>query len=145
MNQEMKLWVGGSVLTIVLAVVGTGVAVVGSVNTQISDVRADMRDIRVDIRDVQGHIRDVQGHVRDVQGHVQGVDEGIDAVSSGIDAVNTTLLFLTGCVVELGDRPLLITGGARGDDRLDDPPPLTARIELPQSCRTAHERALRAE
>ncbi len=138
MNQEMKLWVGGSVLTIVLAVVGTGVAVVGSVNTQISDVRADMRDIRVDIRDVQGHIRDVQGHIRDVQGHVQGVDEGIDAV-------NTTLLFLTGCVVELGNRPLLITGGVRGDDRLDDPPPLTARIELPQSCQTAHDRALRAE
>ena len=131
MNQEMKLWVGGSVLTIVLAVVGTGVAVVGSVNTQISDVRADMRDIRVDIRDVQGH--------------VQRLDQGIDAASSSIDAVNTTLLFLTGCVVELGDRPLLITGGARGDDRLDDPPPLTARIELPQSCRTAHERALRAE
>ena len=50
MGRELKLWIGASVLTVVLAVVGTGVAVatlvVGNVTTQISDVRADLRQIR---------------------------------------------------------------------------------------------------
>ena len=50
MDTEMKLWIGAAVLTVVLAVVGTGVAVatlvVDNVTTQISDVRADLRQIR---------------------------------------------------------------------------------------------------
>lgn len=151
MDQELKLWIGGAALTTVLAVVGTGVAVgvavIGSVNTQISEVRADMRDIRADMRDVRSDIQDVQDRVQGVddriQGRLQGVDDKIDAVSNGINAVNTTLLFLTGCIVELEDRPLPITGGTRGDDRTDDALRV-AQLDLPESCRTAHTRALEA-
>ena len=44
------MWIGAAVLTVVLAVVGTGVGVatlvVGNVTAQISDVRADLRQIR---------------------------------------------------------------------------------------------------
>lgn len=132
MDQELKLWIGGAVLTVVLAVVGTGVAVttlvIGNVNTQISDVRADMRQIR--------------DSVRDVRSTVQDVDDRIDATSSGINAVNTTLLFLTGCIVELEDRQLSIS---RGDWEVGDwIADLDARIDLPESCRTAHTRALEA-
>ena len=155
MDQELRLWTGGAVLTIVLAVVGTGVAVgvavVGSVNTQIGEVRADMRDIRADIRDVQGRVRSLDDRIDGLDDRIDGLDDRIDGLDDRIDglsdrigAVNTTLLFLTGCIVELQDRPLLITGEARGDNSTGDPP-LTARIELPQTCRTAHDRALRAE
>ena len=136
MDQELKLWIGGAALTTVLAVVGTGVAVIGSVNAQISEVRADMRDIRADMRDIRSDIQDVQDRIR-------GMDDRIDAVSNGVNAVNTTLLFLTGCIVELEDRPLPITGGTRGDDRTDDAPRV-AQLDLPESCRTAHTPALEA-
>ena len=139
MNQELKLWLGGVVLTIVLAVVGTGVAVIGSVNTQISDVRADMRDIRADIRVVQDRVQGVDDRIQD---RLRGMDDKIDAVSNGINAVNTTLLFLTGCIVELEDRPLPITEVTRGDWANDAP--RVAQLELPESCRTAPPRALEA-
>ena len=140
MDQELKLWIGGAALTTVLAVVGTGVAVIGSVNAQISEVRADMRDIRADMRVVQDR---VQGMDDKIQDRLQGVDDKIDAAINGINAVNTTLLFLTGCIVELEDRPLPVTGGPRGDGGADDAPRV-ARLDLPESCRTAHTRALQA-
>ena len=140
MDQELKLWIGGAALTTVLAVVGTGVAVIGSVNAQISEVRADMRDIRADMRVVQDR---VQGMDDKIQDRLQGVDDKIDAAINGINAVNTTLLFLTGCIVELEDRPLPVTGGTRADDRTDDAPRV-AQLDLPESCRTAHMRALQA-
>lgn len=139
MDQELKLWIGGAVLTVVLAVVGTGVAVttlvVGNVNTQISDVRADMRDVRADMRQIRASVQDVRDSV-------QGVNDRIDAASGGINAVNTTLLFLTGCIVELEDRQITDRDGARLDawGDLD----LSVRIDLPESCRTAHTRALEA-
>ena len=144
MDQELKLWIGGAALTTVLAVVGTGVAVgvavIGSVNTQISEVRADMRDIRADMRVAQDRVQSMNDRIQD---RLQGVDDKIDAVSNGVNAANTTLLFLTGCIVELEDRPLPITGGTRGDDWTDDAPRV-AQLDLPESCRTAHTRALEA-
>ena len=71
MDRELKLWIGASVLTVVLAVVGTGVAVatlvVGNVTTQISDVRADLRQIRDRVDRLDRRLDDVEKAIAGMQ------------------------------------------------------------------------------
>ena len=67
MDRELKLWLGGAVLTMVLAVVGTGVAVSGNMNAQISDVRADIRQIRDSVERLDGRLDDVEKAITGMQ------------------------------------------------------------------------------
>ncbi len=67
MDRELKLWLGGAVLTMVLAVVGTGVAVSGNMNAQISDVRADIRQIRNSVDRLDGRLDDVEKAITGIQ------------------------------------------------------------------------------
>ena len=67
MDRELKLWLGGAVLTMVLAVVGTGVAVSGNMNAQISDVRADIRQIRNSVDRLDGRLDDVEKAITGMQ------------------------------------------------------------------------------
>ena len=60
MDRELTLWIGGAVLTMVLAVVGTGVAVSGNMNAQSSDVRADIRQIRDSVDRLDRRLDDVE-------------------------------------------------------------------------------------
>lgn len=67
MDRELKLWLGGAVLTMVLAVVGTGVAVSGNMNAQISDVRADIRQIRDSVDRLDGRLDEVEKAITGMQ------------------------------------------------------------------------------
>ena len=67
MDRELKLWIGGAVLTMVLAVVGTGVAVSGNMNAQISDVRADIRQIRDSVDRLDRRLDDVEKGITGMQ------------------------------------------------------------------------------
>ena len=66
-TEELKLWIGGAVLTMVLAVVGTGVAVSGNMNAQISDVRADIRQIRDSVDRLDRRLDDVEKGITGMQ------------------------------------------------------------------------------
>ena len=67
MDRELKLWISGAVLTMVLAVVGTGVAVSGNMNAQISDVRADIRQIRDSVDRLDRRLDDVEKGITGMQ------------------------------------------------------------------------------
>ena len=66
-TEELKLWIGGAVLTMVLAVVGTGVAVSGNMNAQISDVRADIRQIPDSVDRLDRRLDDVEKGITGMQ------------------------------------------------------------------------------
>ena len=91
MDRELKLWIGGAVLTVVFAVVGTGVAVgtlvVGNVNMQISDVRADMRQIRDSVQDVRVSVDRLDARLDDIEKAIAGMQVKIDLLlpESGAD------------------------------------------------------------
>ena len=84
-------------------------------------------------------MRAIETNVREIEANVREIDDKFSTL-------NTTLLFLTTCIVDLeGPLPVVAaTTATAGDpDRLSAPPmPPQVRIELPESCRTAHTRAL---
>ena len=137
MSSDTK-WIIGTVVAMTALVVSVLTFGVGRSLASI-DERLDTVNARIDgmddgIGDLEGDVREIEATVREIDGK--------------FSVLNTTLLFLTTCLVDQeGPLPVVAVtaaGPPSGDpDRPSAPVmPPQVEIELPESCRTAHTRAL---
>ena len=148
MSSDTK-WIIGTVVgtavgmtAVVVSVLTFGVGrSLASINERIDVVneRIDAVDERVD---------GMADSIGTLEENVAAINDRLRAIDDKFGDLNTTLLFLTTCIVDLeGPLPVVAATAAApmpGDpDRPPAPlmPPQVA-IELPESCRTAHTRAL---
>lgn len=155
MSSDTK-WIIGTVVGTVVAMTAVVVSVLtfgvgrslASINERIDTVneRIDTVDERVD--GMVESIGALEANMVAIYNHLRAIDDHLRAIDDKFGDLNTTLLFLTTCIVDLeGPLPVVAATAAApmpGDP--DRPPaplmPPQVRIDLPESCRTAHTRAL---
>ena len=148
MSSDTK-WIIGTVV----GTAGAMTAVVVSVLTLGVDRSLASIDERIDtvnerIDGMAESIGTLEADARAIEANVRAIESNLRAIDDKFGTLNTTLLFLTTCIVDLeGPLPVVAATAAALPPGDPDPPlaPLMLpqlRLELPESCRTAHTRAL---
>ena len=161
MSSDTK-WIIGTVIATGVGMIAVMVSVLtfglASIDGQIDTVNERIDTVNERIDTVDTRIAGMDGRVGALEAHVGEINESLRAIDDKFGTLNTTLLFLTTCLVDLegplpvvaatpaaltpdfrNNRPAPQSPPALDPDRLMPP---QVRIELPESCRTAHTRAL---
>lgn len=127
----------GTVVTMTGVVVSVLIFGIGSVSNSLARI-----DERIDT--VTTRIDGVDERIGVVEADVGAIKENLRAIDDKFGTLNTTLLFLTTCIVDLeGPLPVVATTAAAlmpGDPDRPSAPlmPPQVTLDLPESCRTAH-------
>lgn len=148
MSSDTK-WIIGTVVGTVVAMTAVVVSVltfgIGRSLASI-DERIDIVNDRIDA--VDERIDGMAESIGTLEADVRTIESNVRAIDDKFGTLNTTLLFLTTCIVDLeGPLPVVATTPAALPPGDPDRPsaslmPPQVRLDLPESCRTAHTRAL---